>query len=226
MKHDQIHTSAGILLDFDGPVCTLFAGLPAEDVAADLSQIITRHSQEFDRNGAQLDLGDNWRCDPLAVLRICNRFAPELIAQVEDVLQTAELAAVETARPAAGAEEFLTERAQYGQPVVIVSNNSEPAICAYLKQHHLTGLVTGVYGRPAGQPSLMKPHPYLLNQAARSLRQDPARLIMIGDSVTDIQAAHSANAVAIGVANKPHKKRQLRDAGAARVVDSLHELLN
>lgn len=43
-----------VLLDFDGPVCSIFAGLPAPQVAEELSAILTTYGQPIpagvDRN--------------------------------------------------------------------------------------------------------------------------------------------------------------------------------
>jgi phosphoglycolate phosphatase-like HAD superfamily hydrolase len=47
----------------------------------------------------------------------------------------------------------------------------------------------------------------------------------VGDSVTDIEAAHAAGTMAVGYTNKPGKAMGLRDAGADAVISSIMSLL-
>jgi phosphoglycolate phosphatase len=56
-------------------------------------------------------------------------------------------------------------------------------------------------------PALLKPSPHLINKAVRGLDADPAATALVGDSLTDIEAAQSADVASIGYANKPGKTR-------------------
>ncbi|MGW7198400.1 HAD family hydrolase [Streptomyces chryseus] len=47
---------------------------------------------------------------------------------------------------------------------------------------------------------------------------------MIGDSLTDIQAAHKVGAAAIGYANKPHKHQAFTEAGAEAVTEDMQAI--
>jgi phosphoglycolate phosphatase len=38
-----VDSSTGVLLDFDGPVCSIFANLPAPGVAEDLRRVLRHH---------------------------------------------------------------------------------------------------------------------------------------------------------------------------------------
>ncbi|MFJ7128277.1 HAD hydrolase-like protein [Streptomyces sp. NPDC098101] len=62
------------------------------------------------------------------------------------------------------------------------------------------------------QPHLMKPNPFPLITAAEQMSIDVTNCTLIGDSLTDIQAAHTAGAAVVGYANKPHKADQFADA--------------
>ncbi|MFH9132554.1 HAD hydrolase-like protein [Streptomyces sp. NPDC017524] len=64
-----------------------------------------------------------------------------------------------------------------------------------------------VVGRPEGHPELMKPNSHSLIAAAERLDVDVSLCALIGDSLTDIQAAHTIGSAAIGFADKPHKHR-------------------
>lgn len=48
----------------------------------------------------------------------------------------------------------------------------------------------------------MKPNPHLLTVALREAAASPSEVVLIGDSTTDIEAAHAAGTVSIAYANR------------------------
>jgi phosphoglycolate phosphatase len=54
---------------------------------------------------------------------------------------------------------------------------------------------------------------------------DPKQVLVVGDTPLDIDAAHTAGAVALGVASGHYSADQLREAGADHVLESLEEEL-
>jgi phosphoglycolate phosphatase len=54
---------------------------------------------------------------------------------------------------------------------------------------------------------------------------DPKQVLVVGDTPLDIDAAHTAGAVALGVASGHYSADQLREAGADYVLESLEEEL-
>jgi phosphoglycolate phosphatase len=70
----------------------------------------------------------------------------------------------------------------------------------------------------------MKPHPYLIEQAAQALRTTPVRCTLIGDQTTDVRATKSIGAASIGYANKPGKTDDLTAAGADAIITRISEL--
>jgi phosphoglycolate phosphatase len=70
----------------------------------------------------------------------------------------------------------------------------------------------------------MKPSPFLLEQAAGVLGLDPGQAVLIGDQVSDVNAAAAASAASIGYANKPGKSDDLVAAGADAVVEDMNLL--
>lgn len=202
-----------LLLDFDGPVCSIFAGLPAPVVAERLRDVARRH-------GVPADLipDDN---DPLAVIRTLSATVPDIAAPLENTLEAAELEAVRTARPTPGAVEVLHAARDAGWQVAVVSNNGAEAIRAYLRQHNLSDLVAIVAGRPPGAPELMKPSPHLIETAMATLGVAADFCVLIGDSVTDVQAAQEARVPCVGYANKAHKSTTLARARAATLATDM-----
>jgi len=70
---------------------------------------------------------------------------------------------------------------------------------------------------------LMKPHPQPILRAAARLGVPPAECAMVGDAATDMRAARSAGALAVGVLTGMATREELERAGAqwvlARVAD-------
>lgn len=203
-----LDTTTHVLLDFDGPVCDVFAGYPAHHIAEHLRRLLT------DAHGLPLPADVLDTGDPLHVIRRTADLAPDLSATIDTALRAAELRAVTTAAPVPGSTELLTACQATGRPVAIVSNNCTEAVHTYLRRHGLTALVTHVQGRDPHSPDLMKPDPHLLREALTMLDAEPDGVVLIGDSLTDLHAARAAGVRVIAYANKPHKLTQLADADA------------
>ena len=66
----------------------------------------------------------------------------------------------------------------------------------------------------------------LLKYRARTGRSlEPSRVTIVGDTPHDVDAAHGADAVGVGVASGHFSKDQLAEAGADYVLGSLEEEL-
>jgi phosphoglycolate phosphatase len=210
---DLLAAAHAVLLDFDGPVCAVFSGHPAPGVAEHLRQILTRH-------GHHLPEDITATRDPLHVVHRTADIAPDLITDIEAALTAAELRAVTTATATPDSAEVLAACQATERPVIIVSNNSAAAVAAYLDQHELAPLVRHIQGRDSTDPGLMKPNPYPILQALATLNLDAKQVVLIGDSRTDIDAAHAAGCPVIAYANKPHKIELFTDADA--LTTSMH----
>ncbi|MFJ9517827.1 HAD family hydrolase [Kitasatospora sp. NPDC101801] len=206
-----------VLLDFDGPVCSVFAGRPAAEVAA-------RMSAELVARGEELPAGIETERDPLALLRRIDGARPELTAWVDGLLEQLEVEAVQVAAPNREGEVTLKACADSGRTVWMVSNNAGRAIQSYVELHGLQSYVAGVYGRVPGDPSSMKPSTRLLDDAMTAAAAKPEACVFIGDAVRDVEAANAAGIRSIGYANKPGKAEALAAAGAAVVVGSMREI--
>lgn len=209
--------SRAVLLDFDGPVCSVFAGLPAPVVAARLKQLLQDEGAELPQDVAELD-------DPLKVLRRTAFFAPSLVDKVEAAFIGYEVEAAGCAEITPGVRELLDACAEADRPVVIVSNNSELAIGTFLGLAKLGEQVAGMVGRPIGNPAEMKPHPRSVLRACEMANVSPGETVLIGDSDFDMQAAVNAGALSIAYANEPEKEVRLAEAGADAVTSSMREL--
>ncbi len=207
-----------LLLDFDGPVCSIFAGMSADTVAERLRRRLAAAA-------VAIPAEVRTTSDPLEVFRAIAARGRDVGQRAQRELTLLEVQAVTTAQPAEGAAELIAAARQTGRSVAIVSNNSGQAVATYLNRHRLTRYVSAVIGRDDPDPAHMKPSPYRVRQALEMLRAAPAECVLVGDQVSDITAAHAADLAAIGYANKPGKDERLAQAGADAVITRLADLI-
>jgi len=207
-----------LLLDFDGPVCDIFAGVPDITVADRLRKLITGHG---------LSLPDDIATtrDPIAVFIYSATISPDLSARVEAEMTEQEAAAVPVARPTAYVHDVVTSCRDSGRAIAVVSNNSDRAVRSYLQLHGLDDRIDLVVARTSSDPALLKPSQHLIDMAVSELAADPAECALIGDSATDVEAGRLAGVDTIGYANKPGKFDHLATAGATTVITSLADLV-
>lgn len=210
---EVLDASEAVLLDFDGPVCDLFAGFPAPDVADAMRSALSAWGVGDTRLGFD-------STDPLVVMRAGAAHIGSEAAH--DVLARFEMQAARDAALTPGASECLHAFAAARKPVIIVSSNDSEAVQSFLVDKGLRDLVVGVVGRPSDDLDTMKPHPRTLLEACDAVGVASAHAVMIGDSVSDIDAARAAGCASIGYANKPGKERTL--ASATVVVNDMHEI--
>ncbi|MFC5993645.1 HAD family hydrolase [Pseudonocardia hispaniensis] len=209
-----------VLLDFDGPICGAFEGVTDRWLAEQLRATLA--AAGFDLLPADIKAIS----DPFAVLRYSPQLGSDVPAGLDTVFVELEQQAVRVAPPTPGAADAIAALRAAGHTVTVVSNNSEPAIRAYLRAHELDQFVTGVIGREIGRPALLKPHPHAVLRAARELDTIPARCVLVGDSLSDLEAAHTAGTVAIGHANKPGKRETFTALEPAAIIELMTELVD
>jgi len=210
-----------LLVDFDGPVCAVFAGYPAATVANELRAVIRSHF------GGELPSSlDEHHADPLRMLvEVASLGDDELTREVAAACRDAEVTAIRTATPTRGAEDVLRAAQAAGYRTAIVSNNATEAIDAYLRRYNLFRYVSVVVARFDGMdPRLLKPNPYLLDRAVAAVQGQSEQATFIGDSVSDVVAGQAAGVRTIGYANKPGKRDRLTNAGADVVIETMQAL--
>lgn len=212
--HETVAASRAVFFDFDGPICDVFSGLPASEVARTLADVMRRFHPDLSEKMRGMDFMDALRISPQA--------GDDALRAVEQALVALEMDAVKLAGgPTRGAAAALEAAVASGRSVAIVSNNSAECVNEFLARHGLTSLVEEVVGRPVHQPQRMKPSPYSLHFAAERLDVPSRSCVLIGDSVSDVEAAKAAGARSIGYANRARKSAALAEAGADVVIDDM-----
>ncbi|MFD6434142.1 HAD family hydrolase [Streptomyces venezuelae] len=210
-----------VLFDFDGPICRLFAGRPAADVARDLVQWLKERGLR-----GLLTAEEKKQPDPYVVLRAVDRRHPrsDLIAELEEWLTRQELNAVTTAMPTAYVDPLIHTWSAVGARLAVTTNNAPCAVGKYLERRGtLDCFAPHIYGRTQDL-SRLKPDPDCVERALRALGADPRATLMIGDAPSDYVAARQAGVRFLGYARNERKAHLLRDAGAEHLVDSLERL--
>jgi len=203
-----------LLLDFDGPICSIYAGLLAPTVAEKLRKLFPGELPDDIANTP----------DPIEVFSYSATVSDEMAARVEAEMADLEVAAVPTADPTPYVHEVIASARESGRIVGVVSNNSPRAVNAYLDRHGLTDGIALVVARTSHDPALLKPNPHLINETISALEAHSFAAALVGDSFTDIEAAHSAGVDSIGYANKPGKRKRMIELRAGAVITSMAEL--
>jgi phosphoglycolate phosphatase len=198
----QLKKAKLILLDFDGPICSIFEGFPAEQVAERLRDFVrNEHSgpmSELDQTGS----------DPFDVLAYVKAYSPEKVRAVEAHLTRLECEAVELARPTAGFLEFI-KSPEISAPLGVVSNNSTRAVEEYLRIHDLAARFSHIAGRSSEMVEKLKPAPDLLLKSLKKFQVEASEAVFIGDSLSDMIAGRSAGTICVAFANRTWKRELL-----------------
>ncbi|MFI1212420.1 HAD family hydrolase [Streptomyces sp. NPDC020802] len=211
-----------VLWDLDGPMCRLFAGHPANQVARELVISI-----EEGRQPELLTMKERLLKDPHAMLIGIGRRHPGngQVAKLENWLTRQELLAVRRAVPTPHATDLIKAWSDQGARFALVTNNSARAAAAYVSSQGAACHFPHIYGRTRDL-CLMKPHPHSLLQALSAMSADPLEALMLGDAPTDYAAAQAADVRFLGYADGALKVEALRQAGVepSCIVRSLKEV--
>jgi len=209
--------ATAVLFDFDGPVCSLFAGCPAPTVAEELRCRLEPHRGES--RWSHAGLSD----DPMRVLADAATWGASFGEIADGILTELETTAARTAAPTPGGAASMRATVASGRRIAVVSNNSAKSVRAFFVEHPLPEFAEGaVVGRRFGKPELMKPHPAPIVETLRLLAVPPAEAVIVGDSLTDLIAARAAGVACIAFADKPGKDVILADADV--VIDDMQFL--
>jgi HAD superfamily hydrolase (TIGR01549 family) len=215
---ELVARAEALILDFDGPVCSVFAGYPPEQVAAEMIEQALKTTD---------DVPEHVRAetDPMGVLSWSGTTGDtRLVEALDSILSRAEYEAVLSAETTAGIEDVVRQAMASGMKVAIASNNSAAAISRFLSNHPDLDHVKVCIGRPIGHPEQMKPDPYVLLSALDQLGCSAGRAAFVGDSLSDVVAARSAEVPVIAYANKEPKVRVFREAEPDALIVTMTEL--
>ncbi len=119
--------------------------------------------------------------------------------------------------PLEGARELITDLRQSGQAVVLASSAKPQEVDHYLDLLDAREVIDG--WTTSGDVEKTKPEPDLV--AAAVEKAGGGEAVMVGDSTWDCESAKRAGLETVGVLMGGFSERELLDAGASCVYDSL-----
>lgn len=210
-----IARAAHLILDFDGPVCRLFAGTPAATIAAKLRAVLPSERQPATSHST----------DPFEILTHAAAASPELAARAEAAMTELEMTAVATAAPAAYIHDVVTACRESGRSVAVISRYSADAVRDYLTRRSLIGGIGLIVARTGHTPDQFEPDAPPFEQTLTALNAEPATCALVTAAAARIQAANRAGTHTIGYATAPGMREALTAARAETVIASLADLV-
>ncbi len=123
----------------------------------------------------------------------------------------------------AGTEEILSRLEEQGYLLGIATGNSFPALQEILKLYNMEKRFICL---KTADRSPSKPNPAMLIEASKETGVDVTNIVMVGDSVYDMQTAKNAGAKAVGVSWGYNSSSDLQNAGADIIINKFAELDN
>jgi phosphoglycolate phosphatase len=111
--------------------------------------------------------------------------------------------------------EQLTELASRGYRIGMITNDAETNARAHARKLGIDGIIEFVAGYDSGFG--VKPAPGPVLAFARAVGVAPAEIVVVGDTVLDLAAAHAAGAVAVGVLTGPVSAESLAPSADALI---------
>jgi HAD superfamily hydrolase (TIGR01549 family) len=130
------------------------------------------------------------------------------------------MAMIEEVEPLEGSRELIVELKDAGHPVVLASSAKEDEVEHYLDLLDARDLADDATS--SADVENTKPDPDLVKAAVEKAGTDDA--VMVGDSTWDCEAAGRAGIETLALLTGGFSERELRDAGAAMVFESIEQL--
>jgi HAD superfamily hydrolase (TIGR01509 family) len=149
----------------------------------------------------------------------------EAAASAGDAIREAEAEAygelIGEVEPMAGARELIEKLRAEGNTVILASSAKQEEVDHYLDLLDARELVDD--WTTSADVERTKPEPDLVHAALEKAGGDGPS-VMVGDSVWDVKAAKAAGLPTLAVLTGGFSEAELREAGAAQVVESIAEL--
>jgi len=186
--------------------CLIHEGIPASllDVNETLFEML---------NKAEIYIKNNGKSNPVFnVIR----------SKALSIAENYELAAAKTTELLSGAIEALNELKKLKLKMAICTTSSEKAATYIVKRFKIDGYFQLVVSRD--KVKYVKPSTEQCEIALKALNVPPKSMIVVGDSVADMQSAKEIEALAVGLTTGYSTREQLTTAGANYVITSLTDL--
>jgi HAD superfamily hydrolase (TIGR01509 family) len=155
--------------------------------------------------------------DQLVASLVSEAFDEEQGDDVRAAEKALYLSLIDEVQPLEGARELITDLRESGHAVVLASSAKSDEVDHYLELLDARGVVDG--WTTSADVEATKPEPDLV--AAAVEKAGGGKAVMVGDSTWDCESAKRAGLKSIGVLMGGFSERELLDAGAECVFESL-----
>ena len=180
-------------------------------VIFDLDGTITEPCLDFDQIRAEIGIAAG------PILEAMETMDPQQRGRAEAILHRHELHAAQNARLNPGVHEVFAYCRQRQYPLALVTRNRRDSVQRVCSQHGLA--FDCVVTREDGP---VKPDPFAVLHACRTLNVDPADTLVVGDYLFDLLSGRAAGARTVLLASAPNHRDFLHHADF--VISSLTEL--
>ena len=142
--------------------------------------------------------------------------------QVLSIAEKYEMEAASTTNLQVGANETLKELKQMNLKIGLCTTSSEKAVSYILKRFKIHDFFQVVVTRD--KVKYVKPSTEQFEVALKALGVSPQAALIVGDSIVDMQSAHEAKAIAVGLPTGMSTLEQLKNNGANYIITSLNDL--
>lgn len=151
------------------------------------------------------------------------RTPDEIAARLEDTRQEYARRWADSTRPYAGVPQMLDALQDRDLPMAVLSNKPDDFTSLTVERLLSDWSFAQVRGQRPDTPT--KPDPAGAYAIAEALSVDPARVLYVGDTSTDMQTGRAAGMVTIGVTWGFRDRPELEEHGAHTVIDEPSQLL-
>ena len=213
----KIRSAGAILFDLDG---TLTYTL--HDISVAMNRALALHGLPgWEEADYRYLVGDGARVLAQRAVRDRAELAEAVRADYQAYY---ELHAMDTSAPYPGIPELLRALGERGLPICVFSNKPH-ADTLHVVHHYFPDVAFAqIRGQVEGVP--VKPDPAGALAIAEALGIPPERFLYLGDTATDMRCAGRAGMRRIGVLWGFREEKELRDAGAERLIAHPSELLS
>jgi HAD superfamily hydrolase (TIGR01509 family) len=124
--------------------------------------------------------------------------------------------------PMRDARRLIEDLKQRGHQALLASSAKQEEVDHYLDLLDARALADG--WTSSADVESTKPEPDLVHAALQKAGADPGEAVMVGDTPFDVEAARRAGVPTLAVMTGGFSEAELRDAGAARIFESVAEL--
>jgi phosphoglycolate phosphatase len=215
-------TIKAVLFDLDGTIATF--NLDYKTARAEVRSYLMKMGVPGSVITAKESIFDMLKKTEL-FMKNAGKTASAIEKTSQEALQIAEKYELEAAVQTSllpGALDTLKDLQKMGIKIALCTINSANSTELIMKRFKLTSYFDAVV--PRNQVTKHKPNPEHCNLALKALGVSAAETVIVGDSVTDMQAASEIKATAIGLPTGVSTREQLVRLGANYIITSITDL--